>query len=168
MCWLIFVGISNYSGDVAASFVDQGLVPASTANPVMSVMPANATKLAISDGHCACSIYPDNGRVTKETAEGLRERYQRKGWTHSKIERAVQARLDANERNSQKRDADNGFVTAVSALAASGAQVSLLAHFFDSSFEKPFEISHRERLALADFIANSGAFAEDTLVTLER
>ena len=167
MCWLNFVGVSSYSGDAAALFRRQGLVSEPTANPAVGSMSANAVKLAVSDGHCACSIYPDARRVKQETAEGLRQRYQSNGWTSAKIERAVQARLDSNERNSLKRAEHDGFPTAISNLAAAGAQVSLLAHFFRGSFDAPFDIARRERLGLADFLANAGAFAADTLVTLE-
>src|SRR4051794_12336318 len=122
MCWLVFVGASGYHGDVAALFDEHGLVSKPSANPVLGLMPADAVKVAISDGHCACSIYPA-GRTAGETADDLRERYRRSGWTHAKIERAVQARLESNQRNDRRHVQRNGFPAAIAALAVGGAQV---------------------------------------------
>ena len=62
----------------------------------------------------------------------------------------------------------NKFPAAVEELVESGAEVSLLAHFFDGSFDEPFPVHSRRKLMLVEFLSNGGTFQEDELTVISR
>jgi hypothetical protein len=124
--------------------------------------------LAISDGHCACSLYIPTQRYVGENTALMRARYLRKGWPEGKVERTVKARCAASEKRAAKRAALNVFPAMVAELAEAGAEVTLLAHFFDGTFDEPFAVRARRKLTLVEYMGNGGAFPEDELVTIRR
>ena len=166
MCWLIFAGVSGFRGDVSAVFEEHGLVAHPAGNPVCGAMDASATKLAISDGHCACALYLQPGHHELPDEEKLREKYRRKGWSPNKIASAVEARLVSEAMRLKKLADANPLPAVVTRLVENSARVSLLAHDFKGSFDKPFEIVGRENLSPAAFVARGGRFAADTLITM--
>lgn len=166
MCWLIFVGVSGYRGDPMRAFAERGIAAEPTRNPAVAVMGTSATKFAISDGHCACSLYYDSSSTKAEDPQLLRKRYARKGWTSSRIERAIAARLAKLQANEKARLGRNALPEIVAALTSDKANVFLLAHYFRGSFDTAFEVSASERVSAAAFAERGGQFAEDTLVTI--
>jgi hypothetical protein len=166
MCWLVFIGIGGYRGDPMLAFKERRLVAEPTRNPTVAVMGASAAKFAVSDGHCACSLYYDSVAAKAEDPELLRKRYTRKGWTTNRIERAITARLAAHQSNEKARLDRSVLPQIVTALTSAKADVFLLAHYFNGSFDTAFDVSTTERVNAADFSARGGRFAADTLVTI--
>ena len=166
MCWLIFAGIRG-SKDPAAAFKSRGYVVEASRNPVCTQV-GTPEVLAVSDGHCACALYIPTQRHVGEDTLLMRARYRRKGWSEAKIERAVKARCDAADRKAAMLANRNQFPATIAALVESGAEVALLAHFFDGPFDEPFEILGRHELDLAEFMASGGKFPEDELTVIVR
>jgi len=166
MCWLIMVGVRRLRGDAAAVFHEHGYVAAPATNPNRVHFGDDAVKLAVSDGHCACAIFVGDRSREPPDVERLRQGYRRKGWSQGKVERAVQARVAAHESRERRRSNASPFPGVVSTLVDAGAEVSLLAHFFSGSFDDPFPVVGRERLARSDFVARHGEFPADTVVTI--
>ena len=166
MCWLVFVGVSGYGGDPMRAFKERGIVAEQTRNPAAAVMGESAAKFAISDGHCACSLYYDSVAKKGEDPNLLRKRYARKGWTANRIERAIAARLTKHQANEKARLDRNALPEIVAALTRDKADVFLLAHYFKGSFDAAFEVPAREKVSAAAFAARGGQFAADTLVTI--
>lgn len=167
MCWLVMVGVRRLDGDAAAVFRGRGYVAEPATSPQRVLLGEDAVALSVGDGHCSCEIFlRDPGHVPVD-AERRRARYRRKGWSQSRIERALQARLESDAGKAQRRvPRSNRFPAAIAALVEAGAEVSLLAHFFEASFDAPFEIAGREQLALEQFTRRDGAFPADTVVTI--
>ena len=111
------------------------------------------------------SLY-GHSRQTSFNADEERRRYRRKGWSPSKIERAIEAKRAAHERPPRQRELAESFVEAIRHLASSGARVTLLAHMFSGTLDEAFETSGTERIPLGSFLEKGGEFPEDTLVTL--
>jgi hypothetical protein len=166
MCWLIFAGVSGYRGDLKNFFSDHGLVTEPSGNPVCESMDPSATRLAISDGHSACALYPQAGWHEPLEDEQLRDKYRKKGWSPSKIASAVDARLVSEARRLRKRAESNPFPGAIARLIETSSQVSLLAHHFHGSFDKPFPITRKQTMSPAAFVEDGGRFPADTLVTM--
>ena len=124
--------------------------------------------LAVSDGPCACTLYIPTQRYLGENTQLMRARYRRKGWPDGKIERAVKARCAAEEKWAARRSDRGQFPAAIAQLVESGAEVSLLAHFFDDSFDEPFPIRIPRKMMLAEFMQNGGMFPEDELTVISR
>jgi hypothetical protein len=166
MCWQITVGVSGYGADPIEAFVARGLHAEASNNPVRAALGADTVKLSISDGHCACALYPGTRNHQPEDEVRLRERYERKRWPVNKIERAIRARVAANLKRASTPEQHNHLPAIVQQFVDAGARVSLLAHFFQGSFGETFDIVGRSQVTLAEFIAGRGAFPEDTVVTI--
>jgi hypothetical protein len=95
-----------------------------------------------------------------------RRRYERKGWSQSKIDRAIESKRAAHARPSSQPDLSKYFVEAIEHLTAGGARVTLLAHSFSGGFDEPFEVAAVEPTPLGAFLEVHGEFPEDTLVTI--
>jgi len=166
MCWLILVGVRRSHGDPEAVFDEHGYVAEPATNPMLSLLGSDAVKLTVSDGHCGCAIRARSEPHARLDAGRMRERYRRKGWSEGKIERAVQARLASDAAREDRRVSAIRFPGAISALVKGGAEVTLVAHLCDGSFDAPFAIAAREHHTLEQFTARGGAFPADTLVTV--
>jgi len=167
MCWLIFAGVRGHRGDPVAIFKARGYTAVVSSNPTCGQFGTPGV-LAVSDGHCACSLYIPTQRYLGENTQLMRARYRRKGWPDGKIERAVRARCAADEKWAASRADRNKLPSVVEELVESGAEVSLLAHFFDGSFDDPFPVRSRRKLMLAEFLGNGGTFQEDELTVIAR
>ena len=166
MCWLIFAGVSGYRSDPVAAFRARGFTAELSRNPVCGQM-GTAAVFEVTDGHCACSLYLPAQRYVGENTQLMRLRYRRKGWSDGKIERAVKARCAAAEKRAARIDRIR-FPSMVAELAEGGAEVTLLAHFFDGAFQEPFSVQSRRKLLLAEFLENGGTFPEDELTVIAR
>ena len=164
MCVIVTVGVAGFRGDVAATFRASGFAAEPAANPTSAAMPSNGARLDITAGGCSCSFYCGD-TPQKPDPEAARRRYERKGWTQAKIDRALAASQTAHK-GKPRNDLSVQFASAVGALAKQGARVTLLAHMFSGSFDEPFEIAGTTALPLEHYLETRNYFPEDTLVTL--
>jgi hypothetical protein len=162
MCVFIAVAVARYRGDAARPFRDRNLVAEPIPAEFDAPLPADGSTLLITDGHCACSIFPGMSAQKEVDAEEERRRYRRKGWTGAKIERAIEAKRLAHQRPSRTSELAEAFVAAVEELAVSGAHLTLLASDYDSAFHA----SGSARLALGDFVSSRGVFPQNTLISI--
>jgi len=163
MCVLVTVGISGLRGDATAPFRAAGFIAAPAANPTSAAIPRDAVRLDITAGGCSCSFYCGD-TPEKPDPELARRRYERKGWTQAKIDRAMASR--AAHATQPRSDLRGNFTAAIGILVKQGARVTLLAHMFSGSFDEPFEIAGTTALPLQHYLENGNYFPEDTLVTL--
>ena len=166
MCWLIFAGVSGYRSDPVAAFRARGFTAELSRNPACGQM-GTAAVFEVTDGHCACSLYLPAQRYVGENTQLMRLRYRRKGWPDARIERAIKARCAAAEKRASRADRSR-LPSMVAELVEGGAEVSLLAHFFEGSFQEPFSVQSRRKLLLAEFMENGGTFPEDELTVIAR
>jgi hypothetical protein len=165
MCYALFVGVRGHPGDPAAVFIARGYTVEVSGNPTCAQLEIPEV-LAVSDGHCACWLYIPTQRYVGEDTQLMRSRYRRKGWPDGKVERAVKARCVADEKRAARRADRNQFLSMIEELIKAGAEVSLLAHFFDGSFDEPFPVHTQRRLLLVEFLSNGGTFQEDELTVI--
>lgn len=163
MCVFIAVSIAGYRGDAALSFRERRLFAEPISAEFGAPLPADGSTLSISDGHCACSVYAGGAAQPGIDMDAERRRYQRKGWSQSKTERAIDAKRAAHERPAREHELAKAFAAAIEDLMTSGARVKLLASDYDSSFH----VSGYARLALGDLVSSGGMFPQNTLVTIE-
>lgn len=166
MCTYIAVAVAGYRGDARQPFKDRDLAAENLTGAFAAKLPAG-THLSITDGHCACSVYPRRPAANStRDPDDERRRYQRKGWSQAKIDRAIESRRAARAQPSSQPDLAKCFVEAISHLAANGARVTLLAHSFSGGLDEAFEVAGVERIRIGTFLEKSGEFPEDTLVTI--
>jgi hypothetical protein len=166
MCHVVVVSVTGYAGDATEPFLGRGLVTASSSNPTCSALPAKSVKFEVTAGGCSCGFCGEHSDEVFNV-ERERRRYRRKGWSENKIEKKVASLKMEHETRPRKHGRDQyGFVDAIEKLARSGAKVTLLSHFFDGSFDEPFEIVGSTELPLQHFLDMGGGFPGDRLVTI--
>ena len=104
---------------------------------------------------------------------GLGERQQRRNAAGQEVSSYIvhippQANRAAAEKKVAMHNNRNLFPATIAALVESGAEVALLAHYFEGSFDEPFEIATRRELGLAEFMTSGGKFPEDELTVIVR
>lgn len=162
MCVFIAVSIAGYRGDPALPFRERRLVAEPLSAEFGAPLPADGSTLSVSDGHCACSLYVGGAAQPGFDVDAERRRYQRKGWSQSKIDRAIDAKRAAHERPARENELAKAFVAAIEDVVTGGARVRLLASDYDSSFH----VSGYGQLALGEFVSSGGMFPQNTLVTI--
>jgi len=165
MCRLVFVGVTGGSGDPHGPFRAAGFTTRLASNPSCAALPATSVRIEVTTGTCSCDFYCGDTRYVSVDPEAARRRYERKGWSKAKIERALESR---QKRHARTRPIDLGaqFAAAVETLVKGGAHVTLLAHDFDGLFIEPFEIVGTTQIPFAHYVARGNYFPEDTLVSL--
>jgi hypothetical protein len=98
MCVFIAVSVAGYRGDLALPFRERRLVAEPVTAEFGAPLPVDGSTLSVSDGHCACSVYVSGDAKRGFDADDARRRYLRKGWSPSKIERAIEAKRVTHER----------------------------------------------------------------------
>jgi len=167
MCTFIAIAVADYRGDARQPFKERHLAAENLTGAFAAKLPAGV-HLSITDGHCACSVYPSRRANIARDLDDERRRYQRKGWSKAKIERAIESRRVAHARpgSSSQPDLAKCFIEAITHLVTSGARVTLLAHFFRGEFDEVFEVAGVGRIPIDAFLEKSGEFPNDTLVTI--
>ena len=104
-----------------------------------------------------------NGRASARffSRAGRTETYRRKGWSETKIDRALASKRHARKMRPEFQRGTS-FAAAVAELVESGARVELIAS--DSNAE--FNVSGAMKLPLATFVASGGQFPENTCVSI--
>ena len=163
MCVFVVVAVAGFRGDAARPFRERGFVAEPVTSALGGSLPLDGTRLLITDGHCACSLAAAISPRTAFDADRERQRYERKGWSAAKIERAIDAKRVTHEKPDGKVDYARQFVAAIEELAVSRARVTLFATDIDSSFH----VMGSARRSLGDLVSGGGDFPESTLVTLD-
>jgi len=163
MCVFVVVSVAGFRGDAARPFREREFVAEPVTAGLGASLPLDGTRLLITDGHCACSLAASLSPRRAFDIGGERQRYERKGWSAAKIERALEAKRTAHGRPDGKADYAKDFVAAIEELATARARVTLFASDDSSSFR----VAGSTRLPLGDFVSSGGNFPESTLVTLD-
>jgi len=166
MCYLISVSAGGPDASLSDHFRAYGLFAAPTKNP--SVLHAlGGGSYDVTDGHCSCSFYRTPAASDRVAAdlEAVRDRYEKKGWSKAKIDRALKAKSSSRARSA--RDPAFDFPGAVDALLHSGSVVQLLCHSYSGRFDdETFDVTANVTLAPERFRLERGAFPIDAVVTL--
>jgi hypothetical protein len=166
MCRIVTVGVAGASGDPHAPFRAAGFTTRPATNPASAAMPAKSVRIEVTTGMCSCDFYSGDTPYQAFDPEAARRRYERKGWSKTKIERAIESRHKPRNPGAKPLDLGARFVDAIAQLTRSGARVHLLAHEFDGAFDEPFEIAGTTELPLDYYLKHGNYFPEDTVVTL--
>lgn len=153
MCYLIIIAIpakmSFTINQFSQSHLEKNmrLVPTLN-NSITQFFQKNTTAFDLVRGTCSCDLYTRAG--TGQT-EKLRRKYQNKGWSEAKIQRAL---ADKNMPNpSHLRDDVVSFLQSL--LNASG-RISLFIHWYNGAFDtEPINIKAQHDEQSSDALANS-------------
>ena len=169
MCHFLFVGIPADSSEVLHPLRGLGLSTRVATNPHLGgFFPSDHSMFVVTRGSCSCDLYvdsmADDSGVAAPEEGAARRRYQRKGWSDAKIERALDSM-----RKSRQRPHATFLLDAVRSLLGDLTDVYLYVHWFDGPIEtEPLPCSGRVSQTLAEFVEVGGRIREDELVRITR
>jgi hypothetical protein len=134
-----------------------GFQSSSTSNAcVVEAFPASDLLSVVTRGGCSCDLAGRPAADFDEAAERLK--YRKKGWSASKIERAV-----LGKRPNERANYATFRETLASVVRATG-EARIMAHWFSGPIETELVlVQPRIALSLDQYLARAGAYEDDTL-----
>lgn len=129
MCYFVFVSVPSSKVIAVENSATTGLSVHPISSPVVDALfPQGHVVFEVTDGACSCSLYPSNTRHRDEAKR--RAKYKQKGWSASKIERALNSK---RQHDSKKRDIGRTFETFLDNIVATAGEIGLFVHWFKGS-----------------------------------
>lgn len=171
MCWFVALGTTSAG---AAALEDHrragGILQLRRSNNphIARIFNADEVLFEVTQGGCSCGIYTRPKAIVPPENEILRGRYRRKGWSESKITRALDAAASAKS-PSIGRNAEMGperaFRDAVTEQVRDFGGVRLFAHMYcGSQDEEEVTCKSRRRIGLSEFLKSG--FPPDELIQI--
>jgi len=167
MCHLVTLGIDKSLGSALPEFGDgrEGLALDPSRNPsVARLFPPSDLLLEITVGGCSCGLL--GGPLRSDHGEADRRRYEKKGWSAAKIERALEASRAARGRDHSRENARR-FREAIAGLLRRTPSIRLFLHTYGGAFDtEPVSSSKKVKLTLQEYNGRHGVIPEDVLVEI--
>jgi hypothetical protein len=167
MCHLVTLGIDKSLGSALPAFgtARESLAVDPSRNPsVGRLFPPGDLLLEITVGGCSCGLFPTPAKADHD--EGERRRYEKKGWSAAKIERALQSSRAARGRDRESENARR-FREGIVALLRRTSSVRLFAHMYRGAFDSEAVSSLSSiRMTVDEYQRQHGALPEDVLVEI--
>ena len=120
--------------------------------------------LNVTVGGCSCGLFPTPAKADHD--EGERRRYEKKGWSAAKIERALQASRATRGRESESQNARR-FREGIVALLQRTSSVRLFVHMYSGAFDsEPVSSIRSISMTVDEYQRQHGALPEDVLVEI--
>ena len=98
MCYFITIGIPETKAEIFKALMPRNLHLSESSNPSLRPhIPQNHVLFIVTSGGCSCDLFAGEKEEDEheKTIKKLRRKYKRKGWTESKIERAISQAISA-------------------------------------------------------------------------
>ena len=167
MCHLVTLGIDKSLGPTRLDFggAREGLAVDPSRNPsVARLFPPSDLLLEVTAGGCSCGLFPTPAKVDHDEVE--RRRYEKKGWSVAKIERALQASRSARGRDRESQN-ERRFREGIVGLLRRTSSLRLFAHMYSGAFDSELVSSSGTiKMTVAEYQKEHGALPEDVLVEI--
>ncbi len=165
MCHLITVAVSGATRDPVDAFRTVGLGAAPAVNArLRDALRAETTPLDITQGGCSCALIQHSRSGLDE--DRARRRYLSKGWSQGKIERAIEDKRKSWEVE-RPGFAVSLFCQAVESIVGNGGRLIAVSHYYEGSYkDEAVSLRGNTTVSLREFLSQSGALPEDTVVTI--
>jgi hypothetical protein len=165
VCYFVTLGVQQ-AGVAAVTRIgtpQSGLqVRPSRNSSVAAAFPRGDVLFQITDGHCSCDLFSGaTGKSARDEARH-RERYRRKGWSETKVSRALEAKRAVHQAGKRAR-----FRDAVASVVRQVRDVRLLSHMYSGGVDtEKVQPGGRQSVTLEAFLAADGTFPEDIVVNI--
>lgn len=170
MCYLVTIGTSESRAgvDTLVGHESSLTVHPSRNSSLRSVFPHGDHLFEVTYGLCSCDLViarTDSSR--HDQRERLRAGYERRGWSQTKIGRALADWDSAHDRRISQNAAPQAALCALlQGLASRAGGVRVLVHFYAGRFDaEPVGSPERIRIAV-DRLVNISVLGEDRLVEI--
>jgi hypothetical protein len=158
MCYFVFVGVpERHHGLLAELFAAARFDVHPTSNlTVHRIFPDADAIFTVCHGGCSCDVYARRDQALADAA--MRTKYEKKGWSASKIEKALRSRRSPEK--PQVEAFGNSFASLVKAVGSA----RLFAHSFAGNVETEEVVTDkRSTLTLSTYLEHGGAYPVDVV-----
>lgn len=172
MCFFLTIAVPAVHGDRIREVFDfaHGFRTHNTTNPSITVhLPARFAARLLTTGMCSCDLYARPGAAEEtDPTSHLRRRYEKRGWSEAKIQRAVE-QSSASAANPKRNRARSGFrddvIERLVALCHSAGSVAVVVHWYRGDVEtERFAVRRVMPCGCDELFARAHALAEDELL----
>lgn len=129
MCYFVFVSVPSSKAASVENFNPVRLsVRSSSSSTVTAFFPKEHVVFEVTDGACSCSLYPSRQADLAEARK--RAKYEQKGWSTNKIERALNS---WRQHDAKKQNVGRIFNNWLEELVKTVGEVGIFAHWFTGS-----------------------------------
>ena len=161
------IGTSGSQADVEGLLEPNSrlVVPPSKILSLRSLFPQGDQLFQVTSGGCSCDFVIRSELSRDEQYARLRARYQRKGWSPAKIERALADWEIAHERRTQHQAAPQAEVCALlRAMTSKPRGLRVFIHFYSGHFDSELVTSDERIRVRVDRLVDVSVIGEDRLV----
>jgi hypothetical protein len=158
MCYFVFIGVpARYHGLLVEHFTAVRFDVHPTSNlTVHRIFPEADAIFTVCHGGCSCDIYARRDPALAHAA--MRAKYENKGWSKSKIEKALRSRRPLDKPQAE------AFRDSFASLVKAAGSARLFAHSFAGDVETEEVLTDkRTGLTLATYLEHGGAYHVDVL-----
>lgn len=168
MCYFLTVAVPIQYGDLIEGVFQSEFQTIIGTNPtVTDALPANYVTRVVTTGFCSCELYSQPGRPRPEQlAEQLQRKYEKRGWSQAKIQRAVEQAVQSQARfPASAGGIREDVIERLQVLAESAGAVGVFAHWYGGNLESELlELKQFATCNLADLNRLAAQLPEDQLL----
>jgi hypothetical protein len=170
MCYFITVGVPDRFGEQARETLENGYVVSRSGNRSLAALfDGNPALFTVTSGICACDLYQAPVDHEKALARFKRKarkpKAKKRGWTKTKIDRAVKDRMSALAR--RKNGLSPSLRQALADLARQTDWLAIVVHWYSGGVDDEAIPVRRVSAIDADtLLTDDWAVIEDTLLTV--
>lgn len=156
MCYFVTVGVRPGEIDALKPFRDGGFdVSRARNDSLATAFGSDYAAFHVTIGGCSCDL--------RSSTEDVRAKYRRKGWSPSKVERALKNR----ERAGERAGAAARFLEAFRALSNDATDVLVFGHWYSREVDDERVTPRgRVRLSVNDYLAAGDPSRDDELLEI--
>jgi hypothetical protein len=174
MCYFITVGIAREKTGLLLDRRNRGIhiAPQSNAHIARRLPKEYATFVVTSDG-CSCGLY-DGDADTDEPGQGvsfdrLRKKYQRKGWSQAKIDRAISDAERCLRPDAVRAGLRPDIRNLLADIAEQCGELAIVIHFYHGHITtEKLTLAASVTISPSDLRAGTTPILEDTIVWIGR
>ena len=168
MCYLVTIGTSGSQAEVEGLVGPNSrlVVHPSKNLSLRSLFPRGDQLFQVTSGGCSCDVVIRSNELSRdEQYARLRARYERKGWSPTKIGRALADWEIAHERRTQHQAAPQAELCALlRAMTSKSGDLRVLIHFYSGHFDTELVTSDERIRVRVDRLVDVSVIGEDRLV----
>jgi len=132
-------------------------------------LPENWTSFVVTSGGCSCDLYQAAKALNKDN-KNLIKRYRKKGWSETKIERALRSKKESiahKESIAPSEGLRDDILGLVINLTNTFGKIRLSLHFYSGNIEtETFSLIDCGQVSLNDFRQGNSFFKEETTLLI--
>lgn len=169
MCYFISIGVKKDVADKISTIDNRDfhIISASNTYTADIIGKEFESFFVIRGGHCSCDIYYSSEKSKKRDEEKIRRKYEKKGWSESKIARALKSSEDSINRISEPNELYVRFLEDVSSIAREAGGIRLFVHYYSGAVgDEKVAALGKQVYTVEEFLSLKEEFPEDTLITV--